>query len=101
MISLEGEAGHNVQNRDTADRSQLYADVALAFIDAKVNIPALLASLGMMMDLHIQNRERLPNLRLRYPHFEEVTRSVASAAERIFARAGLELTEKARHASPD
>lgn len=61
----------------------------IPFGSAPVDIPALLGGFVAMMDLHIQNRERLPNLRILDLHFDEITSSMATAAEKIHAHAGL------------
>ena len=49
-----------------------------------------------MMDLHIRNREQLANLRILDLHFDEVTRSMATAAEKIYAHAGMQFPAESR-----
>lgn len=68
----------------------------IPFSTAPVDIPALLGGFVMMMDLHIQNREKLANLRILDLRFEEVTRSMAECAARIYAHAGMEFTDASR-----
>jgi hypothetical protein len=73
----------------------------IPFGSAPVSIPSLLGGFVAMMDLHIQNRERLANLRILDLEFDEVTRSMATAAEKIYAHAGLAFTTEARQRIAD
>jgi Sulfotransferase family len=73
----------------------------IPFGNAPVDIPALLGGFVMMMDLHIQNRERLSNLRILDLQFDEVTRSMSASAEKIYAHAGLEFTAQSRQRIAD
>lgn len=68
----------------------------IPFGHAPVNIPALLQGFTGMMELHIQNRNRLPNLRILDLSFDEVAQFTTHTAERIYAHAGLSFSQDAQ-----
>lgn len=70
----------------------------MPFSTAPVDVGALTGGFAAMMDLHIANRARLDNLRILDLRFEEVAASMADAAARIYAHAGLEYSAAARQA---
>ncbi|MDE2596545.1 MAG: sulfotransferase [Sphingomonadales bacterium] len=70
----------------------------MPFGTAPVDVGALVGGFTMMMDLHIANRERLAGLRVLDLAFTDVTRNMASVAERIYAHCGLEWNARSRAA---
>lgn len=70
----------------------------MPFSTAPVDVAALTSGFVAMMDMHIANRARLPDLRILDLRFEDVSASMVDAAARIYAHAGVDYTSATRDA---
>lgn len=66
------------------------------FSTAPVSTDMLCAGFAMMMNLHLSNRQTLPSLRILDLHFDEITRSMDTALDKIYRHISLPLSDASR-----
>ena len=68
----------------------------IPFDDARVNSQSLQTDLAATLDLHLSNRETTPNLNILDFRFEDAVNNMEAVAEKVYAHAGLTLSDESR-----
>lgn len=75
---------------------KLIENFRIPFCNAPINPIELTMGFAMMMDVHINTRKTNPQFKVLDLSFDEVNRSMPNVIEKIYAHAGMRLTEAAR-----